>query len=629
MLNDTRLREPIRFGDFEVLPGSFDLRKSGNPVRIQDQPYRVLLMLLEHAGETVTQDQLKAALAPSAEYGDFDHMIRVSINKLRSILADSATSPRFIETVHGHGYRFIAGVEHSTETSDPQPALEDGNKTPPEVPPLSDQPRRTNSLRWFMALGSIVLLALALLATFHSLNLHDRLFPPQIRSLAVLPLQNLSHQEEQDYFADGMTEALISELSRMEALKVISMTSVMRLKGTTKTIPQIAEELNVDGIVEGSVLRDGDRVRIRTRLVNARYDRPIWSESYDRDVRDTLDLQTEVAHAIAAQIQLRLNAQDKARAANVRRVSPDVLEAYLRGRYFANRRNSSKSIEEYQRAIRGDPGYAPAYAGLALEYVFSLPGPEQMPKARANAQKAIELDESLSEAHTALGTILSFLDWQWSAADKEYQRALQLDPGSALAHTEYAYHLFVVGRMDEALAQARRAKQLDPLSLWVNMNYGRALYFQQRYDDAITQFTSTLVLDPDFSSAYYFRGFTKAQKGLYDEAIADLVKSRELIGQHQLAKIIADTYASAGYPAALSAWARYWEKGVADGTVLPTSVAQLYAQVGETDLAFQFLEQGFREHSRSLPLLNVDPQWNNLRSDPRFKDLLKRMNLPP
>ncbi len=491
------------------------------------------------------------------------------------------------------------------------------------------KPSRRQGWRTGTLVAVAVLVVAAAIALLDPTIKNRWLGSSEIDSVAVLPFANRSQDPEQDYFADGVAEALINELSRIKALKVISMSSVLRYRNTDKTAPQIAQELNgVRGIVEGSVMRDGGRVRVTAQLIDARTDRQIWAETYDRDLRDVLNLQTELARAIGTQIQVKLTAQEDARLASARQVIPEAHAAYLKGRYFANRAQNQKAIASFEEAISKDPNYAPAYAELALQYAFSLPANEFMPKAKTSALKAVELDESLAEAHVALATVASLYEWQWAEAEKECKRALELDPGSASAHVQYAYHLITMGRTDEAVAEAQRAAKLDPLSLRMGMNYGRALYFDRRYDEAIAQHKKTLELDPNFAMGWMFLGVAEEQKGQYAEAIAHIGKSRELSGDKKLAGILAESYNRGGYVASLKAWAKYWEPGVANGSVQPTSVAMILARAGEKDKAFEYLEQGFREHTRSIVNLKAEPQLDSLRSDPRFADLVRRMGLP-
>ena len=478
----------------------------------------------------------------------------------------------------------------------------------------------------------ILIAAVAGVLSFNIGGLRTRLLGqaggPIIRSVAVLPFQNISQDPEQEYFSDGMTDALITELSRVRALKVISMTSAMRLKKTQKTMPQIAQELDVDGIVEGTVLRAGDRVRVTTNLIQARTDRQLWTESYERSLKDVLALQVELASAIASRIRIAITPQEGARLARRHSVVPEAHEAYLRGRYFMNRSATSRAVAAFQQAVDKDPLFAEAYAGLAQNYALLLPAHEVMPKAKAMALKALELDPALAEAHMALASVAFLYEWQWHEAEKELKIAIDLDPNSSFIRTQHAYFLIAIGRVEDAVKEAQTALRLDPLSLANNVNLGRAFYFARRYDEAIAQYNKTLELDANYGMAHFFLGFALEQKGRFDEAIEHIIKARNLASENQLVKLLAETYARGGYKEALMAWAKYWEQGVRDGSVQPTSVAMLYARAGEKDKAMQYLEQGFREHTRAIVNIKTEPQLDSLRSDPRFQDMIKRMGLP-
>ena len=502
--------------------------------------------------------------------------------------------------------------------------------TPPaEVPEAPPRRRRANV---FGIAALVLIAAVAAVFGFNIGGLRTRLLGqaggPIIQSLVVLPFQNISQDPEQEYFSDGMTDALITELSRVRALKVISMTSAMRLKKTQKTMPQIARELDVDGVIEGTVLRAGDRVRVTTKLIQARTDRQLWTESYERGLKDVLALQVELASAIASRIRIAITPQEGARLARRHSVVPEAHEAYLRGRYFMNRGAASRAVAAFQQAVDKDPLYAEAYAGLAQNFALMLPAHEVMPKAKAMALKALELDPALAEAHMALASVAFLYEWQWNETEKELKIALDLDPNSSFIRTQHAYFLIAIGRVEDAVKEAQTALRLDPLSLANNVNLGRAFYFARRYDEAIAQYNKTLELDANYLMAHFFLAFALEQKGRFDEAIEHLVKGRNLASENQLEELIAETYARAGFKETLKAWAKFWEAGVQGGTVQPTSVAMLYARAGEKDKAMQYLEQGFREHTRAIVNLKTEPQLDSLRSDPRFQNMIKRMGLP-
>jgi eukaryotic-like serine/threonine-protein kinase len=470
-------------------------------------------------------------------------------------------------------------------------------------------------------------------------RLLGRAASPRIESLAVLPLANLSHDPEQEYFADGMTEALITDLSKISALKVISRTSVMRYKRTEEPLPQIARELGVDAVIEGSVLREGNQVRISVQLIRGATDKHLWADNYQRELRSILALQSEVARAIAQQVKITLTPQEQARLTSPGpAVNPEAYEAYLRGRSELGKLSVpgiKKGIEYLQKAIQIDPSYARAYAGLASGYSLMgqqeiLPVREAFAKARELALKAFELDEALPEAHSVLGWIHRSYDWDWPGAEREFKRALELDPGSAFAHNSYGAYLIVVGREEESVAEERRALQLDPLSSFLNGQMAIILLEAQRYEEMAEQCRKTLELDPSNSRAYFALGLGHAQQGRYDQAVAELRKSAELSGGRP------DVLAELGYVYGLAGKKAEAKRILAEltelakrGNVSPLNFAIVYAGLGDKDQAFAWLERAYQERSPFLldikTLLGGDP----LRSDPRFQDLLRRIGLPP
>ena len=479
-------------------------------------------------------------------------------------------------------------------------------------------------------------------------GLHDRLLrqvgaihesPPPIHSIAVLPLENLSHDPEQEYFADGMTEALITDLGKISALRVISRTSVMHYKGTAKTLPEIARELNVDAVVEGAVMRSGDRVRITAQLIQAATDKHLWAETYERDLRDVLALQGEVARDITTEIQIRLTPQQQARLASARPINPEAHELYLKGRYEWNKRTEEglkKGIQYFEGAIAKDPNYAVAYAGLADSYGILAdngfsPPEECYPKARAAALRALEIDDSLAEAHTSLAQILQSYDWDWSGGAREIQRAIELNPGYANAHHLYALFLSGVGRHAEAIVEIRKARELDPLSIRINANVGLVLYLAREYDQALEGLRKALELDPNDIDSHIYLALVYSQKGMHDEAIAASRKAQDLsAGKDQTSNLaLAYVYAVAGRRGeALKILAEL--KNPSRGSYLPPeTVAEVYAGLGDKQEALTWLEKAYAEHATYLDVLKVNPAFDPLRSDPRFQDLLRRMNFPP
>jgi len=458
-----------------------------------------------------------------------------------------------------------------------------------------------------------------------------------INSLAVLPLENLSRDPEQDYFADGMTEALLTELSKISALRVISRTSVMQFKGTKKTVPEIARELNVDAVIEGSVQREGDQVRITVQLIHGPTDRHVWADSYQRELRGILALQSEVAQAIAQEINIKVSADEAARLVHTRPVDPEAHEAYLKGRYYWNKSTEEglkKAIGYFNQAIEEDPSYAPAYAGLAESYALFgdfeiLPPKEAYPRAQAAATKALELDDALAEAHTALGLVRLEYDRDWAAAEREFQRAIELNPSYPTAHQFYSWYLGAVLRPEECIAEARRALELDPLSVFRNADLGITLYLVGQYDRAIEQSQKALELDPNLDYAHWTLGLAYVQKAMYEEGIAHLEKAVTFSGSSPR------YVASLGYAYAV-AGRRHEARKILDKLnelskhryVSPYFIAAVYTGLGDKENALEWLEKAYQDHSGWLAYIKMQPEFAPLRSDPRFQDLLRRMNFP-
>ncbi len=462
---------------------------------------------------------------------------------------------------------------------------------------------------------------------------------PAIRSLAVLPLDDLSGDPDQAFFADGMTDALISNLARIRALKVISRTSVMQYKYVKKPLPVTARELGVDAIVEGSVLRAGARVRVTAQLIDAARDRLLWTETYDREVGDVLALQSEIARRIAQRIEIEVTPQEHAHLVRAgRKIDPAAHEACLKGRYFWYKRTAEavrRGLACFEEAVRLEPSYAPAHAGIADSYIvdggryLDVPPKVAYARARAAALRAIELEDTLGEAHTSLAAVLTDYDWDWAGADREYRRAIELNPNYVTAHSWYAEHLSRMGRHDEAVAEARRALELDPVSIFSSMLVAWILYFARRYDEAIRQATETLDLDPEYATALRILGWAYEETGRFEEAIAAHGKACELT-QHR-----PNFEAQLGRALAIAGRTEEARQVLADLTKVSTEsyvsafdIAVIHTALGDRERAFEWLERAFEERSDHLPYLGVNPRLDDLRGDPRFRDLLTRMGLP-
>jgi TolB-like protein/Tfp pilus assembly protein PilF len=457
-----------------------------------------------------------------------------------------------------------------------------------------------------------------------------------IESIAVLPLDNLSGDPEQEYFADGMTEALISDLAKIRAIKVISRTSAMRYKGTDKPLPDIARELNVGGVVEGSVMRAGDRVRITAQLIEAASDQHIWSESYERDYQDILSLQREVARAIAKEIQVQLTPQEDSLLGESSPVDPIAHEAYLKGLHHWNQRSiegHKRAIEFFRRAIETDPGYAQAYAGLAgcLATSAVTGGTKSrtvLPNAEKAARMALELDETLATAHAVLGWIHLYYNWDWSAAERELLLALEIDPNDPDTHRWYSEYLMLIRRSEKAFDYAKRAQELDPISLVNHYSHSILLITRRRFDESIERCQKTLEIDPDFAAAYRVLSMVYHHKGMEQESLAARAKGYELAGQFDVVDTLERSFAESDYSVALKALAQKLAEPSETFFELPAAIASHYALVGDKEQALLWLERAYTERDVSLVWYITTPALDSLRSDPRFQDLVRRMNFP-
>jgi TolB-like protein/DNA-binding winged helix-turn-helix (wHTH) protein/Tfp pilus assembly protein PilF len=568
-------RQVVRFGAYEVDLRAGELRKNGLRIRLSEQPFQVLAVLLEHPGDVVTREELQKRLWTDGTFVDFEQGLNAAMKRLREALGDSPENPRLIETLARRGYRFIGSLA----------------------------PR-----------------------------------PGRIHSLAVLPLENLSGDPEQEYFAEGITEALITTLAKIGALRVVSRTSVMRYKKTHKTVPQIAGELDVDAIVEGTVQRSGDRVRISAQLLDAASDTHLWAESYDRDLREVLALQTEVARAVANEIHVKLTPVDQARFAEARTVDPEAYEAYLKGLYNWNKRNKEgleKGIHWFQQAIARDPTYAVAHLGLAdCLSVLGWGGfvaPERgCGRAKNLLLQALELDRSSGEAHASLAFATMLYDYDFTTAEREFERSIELCPRYATAHQWYGLYLALMGRFEEGYSELLRAVRLDPHSLMIRVTLGFVYWCWRRYDQAIDQFERALEIDPDFLWARCNMGYTYADQSKYDRAIAAGRRAVELAqAAPSIVALLGYDYAVAGHLAEARKTIEQLRETSKQQYVTSYVVARIYAALGEADEALHWLESAYQERAAWMVVLKIDPPFDYLRSDVRFKDLLGRMNFPP
>jgi len=635
---DTSLSAPadlprlLRFGQFELDLRTAEIFKEGKRIKLQEQPCQVLALLIERPGELVSREELRKKLWPNDTFVDFDHGVNIAINKLRDALGDSPEKPRFIETLPRRGYRFIAPVSAPKTSGDGVPSA--------HVTSSPTGRAGSASITWPRALLP-ALLALSLVVFFSFFRYRGgRSAENNIRSLAVLPLENLSRDPAQDYFADGMTDELITSLAQLQTLKVISRSSVMRYKGTNKPLREIASELNVDGVIEGTVLRSGNRVRITAQLIRAATDQHLWAETYEGNVEDVLRLQDAVARAIVAEIRVKLGPEEEARLGKSPSVNPAAYEAYLRGRYqFYDRWTKAGFVSAshyFEEAIARDPQYAPPYAGLADYYTLSgfmerpLTVRETMDKARQLAAKALQLDDGLADAHIAMANVLFRYDWNWGAAEKEFRRGIELNPNAASSYLHYAMYLGVLGRQDEAIAAMKRAIELDPFSALMYSGLGVVLEWSGHTDEAEEQERKAIALDPFFAQPHLVLANVYERLGKYDEATVEHLEADALEGIDP--STVADfkrTYMSSGVNGYRRKKLEWENQRIGSGKANYFRMAKLSADLGDKNAAFQWLEKAYQERSHMMPNIKVAAELRSLHGDPRFADLVRRLGLSP
>jgi TolB-like protein/DNA-binding winged helix-turn-helix (wHTH) protein/Flp pilus assembly protein TadD len=623
----------IRFGAFEFEPETGELRKHGLRIKLRGQPIEVLSMLLQHSGKMVTREELQKRLWPADAYVDFEQSLNAAMKRLRAALRDSADEPRFIETLAGRGYRFIAPVTQPAEEV-PESATAVGTNPQPDREPAR---RPHDSLRIGAIAAAAALLALIGIRFLRTSDAVRNVgAPDSIRSLAVLPLANLSSDPDQDYFVDGMTDALRQQLEGIRSLRVISRTSSMHYRGSGKPLPDIARELNVDAVVDGSVLRSGERVRINVELVHAGMDRHLWSNSYDGDLRDVFVLQTAVAKRIADEIRVTLTPLDRARLARIRLSNSDAYRSYSKGRFFWNKRNEQdlkKAITFFQQAVDADPGYALAYDGLAdswipLGWYGFMPPSETFPYAKTAVMKALSLDDSLAEAHTSLAFLNLYYERDLTGAEREFRRAIDLNPNYANGHHWYGEFLSLVGRHSEAIAESQRARELDPLSSIINAWLSSRYFYAEDYDKAIEEGRNAVDMDPGFAPARMVLGQAYEQKGMLKEAVAEFEKASSLDSASSMyAACRAHALALAGRRAEALKVLEVLNQGAGHGFICSYDRAIAYVGLGDREKSFELLNAAVQEHSPRTAFLGVDPRFGGLRTDLRFSGLLRSIGL--
>lgn len=639
----------FRFERNELDLDRYVLRRAGKRLPLSRMPMEFLILLLERRGSLVTREEIAARVWPVPESVDIVQGINTAVNRIRSVLNDDAAKPRFIETVVGKGYRFIAQVEEiddgpATSLAATTAAPDALTLIPPQIQPLRDLATPGSPAgkpRNHPRMAAILVLGMAGLTLAAILTLRNRPEPltsrSSIRSIAVLPLLNLSKDADQQYFADGVTDQLITSLVQSTSLRVISRTSVMQYENIRKPLPEIASALKVDAVVEGSIERRQGQVRIEAQLLDAKSDRHLWAQSYEGSESGIWALQDQITRDIAEQIAAKLRPANETDHSHNRPVSSAAYEDYLRGEYWWNKRSPEslkKAAGYFQMAIDAEPQYALAYVGLADTYnvmsFYGGPAPsESFPKAEAAARKALSLDNRLGEAHAALGDNLFSYHWDWAGAEHEFQSAIHLNSGYAPAHHWYSELLSVLGRHDEAIAEIERARQLDPLSLAINQTVAGAFYMARRYDEAALQMQRAIELEPGYASAHNMLGWIYTQKGMHNQAIAEFRRAVNLSNNSPGdVAALGWGYAEAGQRREARQIAAALETRSHQRYVSPDALARLYTAINEKNLAFERLEAAYRMRVDTLNNINVEPCYDSLRSDPRFQALVRRMNFP-
>lgn len=627
-----------QFGEFRLHCGKFELSRKGRKLKLERKPLQLLVLLVTRHGQIVTRDEIAKCLWEQEVFVDVEHGINTAIRKVRQTLGDSPDLQKFVQTISGSGYRFIATVTPvEPEATEPaqidvaiEPAAVPEIAALPDIPvapvtPMQTKPRRRLWLVSALCASVLVAISLLTLGQHPLATFFGRDTQAAIRSIAVLPLKNLSGDPGQEYFADGMTDELITQLARIPSLRVVSRTSVFAQQDAHRSLPEIARQLGVDAIVEGSIVRSGDRIRITAQLIDGRTDRHLWAQSFEGPGRDVLSLQDSVAQQIATHARLIL-----APPSPHRRIDPDAHDAYLHGRYFFNKQDFRHSLESYERAIALDPNYAAAYAGYASALdaasTFNIGSPQQlMPKALAAAQRAIQLDPQNGEAYTELGSIQTIYGWDWAAAEQNLRRGISLNPNDSLAEFKYAIYLDAVDRPQDAVTHMRRALELDPVSFLVNRRMGATLYLARDYDGALAQLQQARVMEDQPGAIDNYASLIYEQKGEHDEAVQHDLAALHVQHPQIDSAALFNLYKRRG-------WQAYWRGR--SRALLTTTVSPCTAyEVGVDDLRVKEFHNAFNSFQRALDnrclymaLIRVDPLFDSVRRDSRYTALLTRMH---
>ena len=620
----------IRFGVFELDTNSGELRKAGMRVRLQGQPLQVLVILLERGGEVVTREEVRSRIWPNQSFGDTDHALNKAIARIREALGDSAETPRYIETLPRHGYRFIGALHQSpSELTIQEPA-------PPSVPspPIAPHPRRQRLRRFAVVCVLTLLLAAGYLAWRRRANIGER--KSGGNRIAVLPFKNLSGDPNQQYFSDGITDEIITDLGRVGSLQVLSATSVRSYQGSSKSLPQIAGELNADLIVEGAALQAGDRVRVTVQLIDARDDRHLWAQEYDRDLRDVLKMQRELAQGVTEIIEGAVASRGSGKLMDARQIDPEAYRLYLKGSYLCLQEisgNLQKCAEYLRESITKDPTYAPAHAGLSMAYDWMVtfgetPASEGMPKAKAEALKAIELDPFNPSGHTALGTFLDDYEWDWDGAGKEIQKAIDLQPSSEMAHHAMGWHSVYLGHSNDAIREFSKCIELNPVGGLHHAHLAMVLARIGRKDEATRQFQEALEIEPNSPGVHWSLGYALLEQHRYQESVAEFERERTLTGGASLG-YLGYAYAVSGRKQDALAILATINQRPSNQYGRAYEMALVYAGLGDGSKTFQYLDNAYQERSEAMTGIATEVAFDGFRSDPRFQELVRKVGLGP
>jgi TolB-like protein/DNA-binding winged helix-turn-helix (wHTH) protein/Tfp pilus assembly protein PilF len=650
---------PFRFEEFDLDLERYELRRSGRAVKLERIPMELLILLLQNNGKLVRREAINRRLWGENAYQDTDHSVNTAVNKLRYILRDDPRDPRFIQTVVGQGYRFIAEVaadpRQLTVSTEPEFI-----QTEPVVSPVAPAPlpveavpaenieeqnegpeRPIPTRRQFLFVVLAILVALLIAAAFLYLHRSRYASGPKnavggFHSIAVLPFVNLAQNSDQDYIVDGMTDQLITDLAGSTPLRVISRRSVMQYKGVQVPMRQIAETLDVDAVLEGSFLHNGTQVRITADLIDARNDRHLWAQVYEESGDDLLSMQESVANDIVHQVALALGSTVS--ASRLRPVNVRARDAYLRGRFLWNKRtleSLTKSIAHYQDAIKADPNFAEAYAALGDAYVllssYGGGGPAgSLQKAQEGAERALQLGGGLAEAHTVLGAVRTDRDWDWLGAETEYRQALQLDPSYPTARHWYSLHLSRLGRTEEAEVEIQRAHALDPLSTIISTDAAETAYWARKQDEALKRVDAVLSTDPYFAEAHLVKGKIHEQQGRYEQALAEFKIALALFGGGPNVEALrGHALALAGASEQALEIARQLEAASAHSYVSGVDIAAIYCGLRQPDVAMRWFNRAYLKHDKGINMLGIDPMFDGCRADNRFQELIRKLNLHP